>query len=142
MIGELQEHLAVLGRVPWVLGGDWNMQPDAFRSMWNRGGHVKHADTPTQQFGGNLDGFLTSELLVTGTPQVHATPGTDHTAISITVSGNQHNTLGYRLVTPKGYTPAQLDQAKVNLAGQPTQPPSNWSIWSREPAQSGHRRRA
>ena len=33
MIGELQEHLAVLGRVQWVLGGDWNMQPDAFRSM-------------------------------------------------------------------------------------------------------------
>ena len=46
MISELQEHLAVLGRVPWIWGGDWNLQPETFQAMWNREGRINHTHTP------------------------------------------------------------------------------------------------
>eukprot|EP00972_Heterocapsa_arctica_P111364 16395064-Heterocapsa_arctica.AAC.1 len=28
--GRIGRHLAAIGRVPWVFGGDWNLQPGEF----------------------------------------------------------------------------------------------------------------
>jgi len=115
MLDELQEHLAVIGRVPWVCAGDWNMEPKEFEQVWSRAGTLRHTAGSTHQFGGNLDWFLASPLLQLSNPKGQAIPGTDHVAVTAALAGNQAATLGYRLVGPKGFTTNQLQEAKAKL---------------------------
>ena len=118
MLDQVQEHLAVIGRVPWLCAGDWNIEPSEFAHMWNRPGTIRHTGGPTQNFGANLDWFLTSPGLRTMTPRAEAIPGTDHASIWTTIPGDQQKTLGYRLTCPRGFTGQQLETAKAKLAGQ------------------------
>ena len=132
MLDEIQEHLAVIGRVPWICAGDWNMEPTELEQIWSRAGSVKHTGGPTHQFGGNLDWFLTSPGLQVSAPKAQAIPGTDHVAIWTTLAGDQAATLGYRLVSPRGFNPSQLKEAKAKLEGQADSVPDNWTTWTRK----------
>ena len=132
MLDEIQEHLAVIGRVPWICAGDWNMEPNDFEQIWSRAGRVRHTAGPTHQFGGNLDWFLTSPQLQLSEPKAQAMPGTDHVAVWAALAGDQAATLGYRLVSPRGFTTSQLKEAKAKLEGQADMVPDNWTTWTRK----------
>lgn len=36
LLGERQAYLAGFGSVPWILGGDWNLEPDEVTDHWYR----------------------------------------------------------------------------------------------------------
>ena len=131
-LDQVQEHLAVIGRVPWICVGDWNMEPTEFAHMLNRAGVIKHTGGPTHQFGANLDWFLISPGLQLTTPKAQPIPGTDHVSIWATVPGDQATTLGHRLVSPRGFNPQQLKEAKAKLEGQADRVPENWTTWTRQ----------
>ena len=35
--GNVQEQLQGLGRVPWIIGGDWNQEPGKVTDIWESG---------------------------------------------------------------------------------------------------------
>ena len=106
----LQEHLAAIGRVPWLLGGDWNMEPSELQEFWTRGGTITETGGPTHKLGGNLDWFLHNGTLQLRRAIGHVVAGTDHTGVMTTLKANQHDTLGYRLVAPSGFRPEALEK--------------------------------
>ena len=57
---ELQEHLAAIGRVPWVIGGDWNMEPQEFHQGWAKGGTITHTGGPPTSSEGTSIGSCTA----------------------------------------------------------------------------------
>ena len=99
---QLQELLASIGRVPWLMGGDWNVTPAEFTSQWHRPCQVAHTGGPTHKHGRNLDWFAHSALLAPYRPKAHIMPFTDHVAVSLRLRGDLHRTLGNRLVSPAG----------------------------------------
>ena len=59
MVEQFQRLLRELGRVPWVIGGDWNWTPDALSDAWAHPAYRCQAPKePTQQHGGILDWFI------------------------------------------------------------------------------------
>ena len=47
-----------LGRVPWIIGGDWNQDPEKVTNIWEIGGEIARTGTATHKLGGELDWFL------------------------------------------------------------------------------------
>ena len=129
---ELQSHLAAIGRVPWIFGGDWNMDPSFFQQGWAKGGSIAHTGGPTYRQGGNLDWFLHSYYLRTGRPTGQVIPGTDHSGVSISLRANQNDTLGFRMVAPAGFDPEALKKLKASKTGHVGSVPTVWETWSRE----------
>ena len=128
---DLQSHLAAIGRVPWIFGGDWNMDPSLFHLGWAKGGIITHLDSPTHRLGGNLDWYLHSFWLRTGRATGHVIAGTDHTGVTVSLRADHHETLGYRLVTPTGFDADALK--KIKGGSIETGPvPDVWETWSRE----------
>ena len=109
---DLQSHLAAIGRVPWIFGGDWNMDPSVFHLGWAKGGTITHTDSPTHRLGGNLDWYLHSHWLRVGRAIGQVIAGTDHTGVTVSLRADQHDTLGYRLVTPAGFNAEALKRIK------------------------------
>ena len=109
MCEDIQEYLAVLGRVPWIIGGDWNLQPEDLRHHCFKGGNPVHTNGPTQKHGSNLDWYLTSKEVNLKEAIGQAVAGTDHVAVITTLGGAQSQTLGYRMVAPAGF-----DQGRLN----------------------------
>jgi exonuclease III len=99
--GELQSYLAEVGSVPWVMGGDWNMEPEEFHSVWNRPAAQVDGDAPTQKHGGNFDWFLHAPKVKTRRDMNIVVPGADHVAVAIKLMGDQAATMGKRLVQPQ-----------------------------------------
>ena len=56
----IQTELAQLGRVPWILGGDFNQGPTEDLPGWSRPARVAAPLQPTHDFGRTLDWFLHS----------------------------------------------------------------------------------
>ena len=56
----VQAELAQLGRVPWILGGDFNQGPTEDLSGWSRPARVAAPLQPTHDFGRALEWFLHS----------------------------------------------------------------------------------
>ena len=42
--GAIQEELQGLGRVPWVIGGDWNQEPAQVEQIWEIGGELDEGE--------------------------------------------------------------------------------------------------
>eukprot|EP00972_Heterocapsa_arctica_P013191 1938341-Heterocapsa_arctica.AAC.1 len=56
------EHLAKLGRVPWIIGGDWNVEPGTF-TLENHNGKAAYVATTAHTYSrdgsiSKLDWFL------------------------------------------------------------------------------------
>ena len=106
----LQETLAALGGVPWLMGGggDWNITPPDSTALWRRHCRVSHTSGPTQKHGRNLDWFVHSPAVVSTRPTAVLMPFTDHVAVTLRLRGDLHRTLGHKLVSPKGLTQEAL----------------------------------
>ena len=113
LYAQLQELWAGLGRVPWLLGGDWNTTPTDFTAQWHRHCRVAHTSKPTQKHGRNLDWFVHSLMLTSSHAVPVLMPFTDHVAVSLRLRGDLHRTLGHKLVTPAGIP---LDKLQPLLA--------------------------
>ena len=73
-----------LGRAPWVIGGDWNMEPEQIRGTWEQGGEILRTGQHTHSHGKELDWFLCSERLpIVGVHQVQEQPFVGHHAIQM-----------------------------------------------------------
>ena len=90
LIKAIQEHLSGLGRVPWVVGGDWNMTPEDVQLQSLRGGHFHIPQGPTRTFGRTLDWFLTSTLFLPTVPIIGDLSGSDHFPVTLTIPGTCH----------------------------------------------------
>ena len=76
--------LHTLGRVPWVVGGDWNMEPEQIEGTWEIGGEVVRTYQLTHSHGKELDWFLTSRLMpIADIMQVPEQPFVGHHAIQM-----------------------------------------------------------
>ena len=53
------EEVCRIGRVPWIAGGDWNVEPDSINLGHYRGVNIRTLGEPTTDSGSNLDWFLT-----------------------------------------------------------------------------------
>lgn len=61
LLGEWQEYLAGLGNAPWILGGDWNLEPDEVTDHWYRSETALIGIyTATPKLGRNIDWYLGS----------------------------------------------------------------------------------
>ena len=60
---EVQERIARMGRIPWIVGGDFNQEPHDLLPGWSRHSHVFAPHVPTHTFGRVLDWFMVSPLL-------------------------------------------------------------------------------
>ena len=132
--GALEERLAALGTVPWVIGGGWNASPEEVQAAWRRPAVVVHTDQPTQKFGGNFDWYMHSPRLQLDLPQAEVVPGTDHVGVSVQLPGNLHKMLGYRLIQPAPLSVdalAKLRELEVQqrLAALLGSPPVHWGEW-------------
>ena len=62
--GRVQQELQGLGRVPWIIGGDWNQEPGKVTDIWEIGGEIARTGTATHELGGELDWFMLSLSLI------------------------------------------------------------------------------
>ena len=60
---EIQERIARVGRIPWIVGGYFNQEPHDLLPSWSRHSHVFAPNVPTRIFGRVLDWFMASPLL-------------------------------------------------------------------------------
>ena len=137
LLDSLQSYLAGLGRVPWIIGGDWNLEPQEVRPTWGRGGTYHTPQVPTQTFGKIIDWFLTSPILQPTVPDTQCLPGTDHAAVLLTLPGDIPSTLGWRLAQPTA-----LDREALEVLRRPEQqskwqdhfgtPPDSWAEWNEQ----------
>ena len=133
----LQEHLAERGRVPWVFGGDWNMEPPDVMLAWRRGGTLDDPSAPTHRFGKTLDWFLTGSVFPSTIPSVGAIPGTDHYPVTLAIPGNIAATLGWQLRPPAPLDPVTLlhprdETHQQNWETHFCAPPATWQDWTAE----------
>ena len=108
MLDAIQERLAVLGRVPWLIGGDWNVQPTDAPNILNRGGSQVHIQGPTHKLGENHDWYIVGPGLRLGNVEGHTAPGSDRIVGGVEVTGYHHvstrgnpNTFGSKKVEGK-----------------------------------------
>ena len=85
---ELQKSIGTdlqrLGRVPWVIGGDWNMEPEQIQGTWELGSKVVRTHQMTHSHGQELDWFLTNRLTpIANVEQVQEQPFVGHHAIQM-----------------------------------------------------------
>ena len=128
----IQQYLAVIGRVPWLIGGDWNIQPGQLSNFWSKGGNQLHIKGPTQKHGSNLDWFLAAKELNLSKAIGRVIVGTDHVAVETTMGGAQSKTLGYRMVGPAGFDPVKLKELAKGRGQKAPAPPTNWTTWTRK----------
>jgi hypothetical protein len=60
---EIQERVAKMGRIPWVVGGDFNQEPQELLPGWSKSSHIFAPSVPTRIFGRVIDWFMASPLL-------------------------------------------------------------------------------
>ena len=113
---DLQDHLAGLGQVPWLIGGDWNIEPDDLAAFWLRSHGVHRPPGPTQKFGRTLDWFRGGPQVPCHFHSTHIIPGTDHVAVSVRLQGALRSTLGFRARQPQGLEADKL--APLTKEGQ------------------------
>jgi hypothetical protein len=104
----LQSYLSELGSVPWVFGGDWNMEPGELQHVWVRPASQVDCEGPTHKHGGNLDWYLHAPRMRAQGMASVVVPGTDHVSVRLRLPGHQAATLGKRLVQPRSVPPERL----------------------------------
>ena len=82
-----------------------------------------------------MDWYLHSYWLRAGRATGHVVAGTDHTGVTVALKADQHETLGYRLVTPAGFDADALKKIKGSSSECPGPIPDVWETWSREAEQ-------
>ena len=60
---EAQQELQGLGRVPWIIGGDWNQEATQVELTWEIGGEIARTGSATQEHGRELDWFMVSRAM-------------------------------------------------------------------------------
>ena len=136
-LAEVQTYLAGLGSVPWLIGGDWNIEPPDIRSFWHRPHLVVAPAVTTQKFGRILDWFVTGRTIPSVFHNTQVIPGTDHVAVGLRLRGALRSTLGFRARQPHG-----IEAKELALLQDPAQrchreayfgtPPSEWDHWARQ----------
>ena len=58
LFSDIQATLAMTGRIPWAVGGDFNCEPNDGLPGWHSGGTIVDCGKPTHRLGGNLGWFL------------------------------------------------------------------------------------
>ena len=128
---ELQTYLAGLGNVPWVLGGDWNIEPAELPSLWQRNHVLRAPSGPTHKSGRVLDWFLSGLTVPSTFHNTQIIPGTDHVAVALRLRGALRSTLGFRARQPQG-----ISLEAVRPVGDP-QSREHWEHISATPLPHG-----
>ena len=83
----VQENINKSGRVPWVIGGDFNQEPHEDIPQWIRAANVVATEAPTHIRGRKLDWFMaTPNLGVTLVASIlEGSPLTDHVPVLLVV---------------------------------------------------------
>ena len=123
--------MAELGNDPWLIGGDWNADPEEVQAAWRRPAVVVHTGNPTQKFGGNFDWYMHCPRLVLEKPKAEVVPGTGHVGVGAQLPGELHKLLGYKLVQPTPLSKEQLEQLRApatmaELEKELGVPPEDW----------------
>eukprot|EP00972_Heterocapsa_arctica_P058347 8607900-Heterocapsa_arctica.AAC.1 len=117
----VSEHLAKLGRVPWIIGGDWNVEPGTFTLEKHSGkagfvattGHTYSRDGNKS----NLDWFLVcSELIISA--QVFVNNDTHiqgHSPVRMAIGGKLSEDMGSRIRRPMDFQGMTRKEAKNNM---------------------------
>ncbi len=124
--GELNGH----GRVPWIIGGDWNRSPAACSHI---AGTVIGTGRATQLFGKELDYFRVSRCSPPSTCTEAAEIGLpDHVAIQLAIDSPRLAHLGYRLRTiQRAQQPPSKDSAVV-ASPLPLDLDAAWQQWHQQ----------
>ena len=54
----IQEEISKNGRVPYIVGGDWNQTPEEVAEHWRKNRTPKGIGEPTGRFGREIDWFM------------------------------------------------------------------------------------
>ena len=95
--GDVQETIAQLGRVPWVLGADFNQTPEEPLVGWFTKARVAAPQVPTHIFGRVQDWYLLSaDLGNTGqVDPIHDTGIAGHDPVLLTLPAYLDLDLGF-----------------------------------------------
>ena len=79
-----------------------------------------------------MDWYLHSFSLRIGRATGQVVAGTDHSGVMTALKADQHETLGFRLVAPAGFSPEALDKLIEVKAVHIGLVPTVWDTWTRE----------
>jgi hypothetical protein len=117
----ISEHLAQIGRVPWIIGGDWNVEPGTFTLEKYCGKaafvapitHTYSRDGTTSK----LDWFLvcpelsnSAQALVNNDTHIQG-----HSPVRITIGGKLSEDMGSRIKRPTDFQGITRKEAKNNM---------------------------
>jgi hypothetical protein len=123
--------LAKAGRVPFVVGGDWNLEPDEVMHGWRAPGRVHGPGRPTNKFQREVDWFLVSPALPGCAAEVWpGFPVEDHVPISLKIPGLHEMDFGWRLLSPAA---VPGDATATGSVPAPATPPvDTWEQWTED----------
>lgn len=88
--------------MPWIIGGDWNFEPESIAEHWVTvlEAHVADTKRPSQKLGRNLDWYVASKRMFIRAIGTEVIPGKDHVGVTLTLWTSGHGTLGQRMQSP------------------------------------------
>ena len=103
---EILQVLFLLGRTPWVIGGDWNLAPDQVALPLFAGGAAIDPGLPTVDAGSTLDWFLAGPCMrdLAISRVLTAAPIAVHRPVTLGLQAVQQMDLGKCVVVPTPLT--------------------------------------
>lgn len=98
-----ERELRTTGRVPFVVGGEWNCCPDNGRCWWTGPGRLIRPLGSTTRFGKTFDLFVVGAVMAVASAV--ASPdwaAADHRGVTLEATGWQGNALGRRQTPARG----------------------------------------
>lgn len=136
LFAQLQGYVAELGSVPWLAGGDWNLEPRDAEAHWDRRpATIHYVGAATHTHGRNIDWMVAGHRAPTWGAETYVVPGTDHVGVQVKLQAVDANTLRVRMELPtrifidKG---AKEVNAEYRAAIQRSlgEPPADWDTWT------------
>ena len=129
----IYQELHMLGRAPYVIGGDWNLSPEQLLPTWQRPGCAVATGESTCDTGSQLDWFMVSPVMapLATTTLCHA-PVAVHRPVLLHLRHHWLVDLGWRVVTPLPFKEAANDTERpTTVTLQEDQSlEAYWSQWT------------
>ena len=129
----IYQELHMLGRAPYVIGGDWNLSPEQLLPTWQRPGWAVATGESTCDTGSQLDWFMVSPVMapLATTTLCHA-PVAVHRPVLLHLRHHWLVDLGWRVVTPLPFKEAANDKARPTtvILQEDQSLEAYWSQWT------------
>lgn len=108
-----QAYLAEIANVPWITGGDWNIEPREAEHHWDRSpAKLRDLGAATQKHGRNIHWVIANSRTPTWNAEGIVVAGTEHVGVQVRLEAVDANTLGTRIKRPAQKTPETAEQAR------------------------------